>query len=63
MKQLIERFRCWLSGHSMHLADMGARDDDGFLHWPCQRCGSVQHVTYGLAVNGQITQQRLKAIK
>lgn len=54
-------FKCFAGEHSMHLSDMSARDKDGMINWPCQRCGQVQRVAYGLAARGEITQKRLKA--
>ncbi len=56
-------FKCFRGEHSMHLDDMGHRDDTGWLNWPCQRCGAVQRVEYGLAVRGEITQIRLTTKK
>jgi RNase P subunit RPR2 len=63
LKQLRCRLTCFFNQHSMHLGDMGHRDETGYLTWACQRCGEVQRVPYGLAVSGQITQTRIGETK
>lgn len=57
---LLAKLACWRLGHSLHINDAGRRDDDGYLRWPCQRCGQVQRVPFGLAARGQITNERLR---
>lgn len=56
---MIARLKCLWLGHSLYLHDIGKRDDAGYLLWPCQRCGHVQHIPYGLVAKGTMTNQRL----
>lgn len=59
IKKLLARLTCWRKGHWMHIAQMGDRDGDGKLHWPCQRCGAVQVLDHGLSAHGHVTVKSL----
>lgn len=60
---MIARLKCLWLGHSLYLHDIGKRDDKGYLLWPCQRCGQVQRLPYGIAAKGRIACQRLRSKK
>lgn len=61
MTSLLRKLQCWLKGHSLHYDDLSRRDPEtGNVKWPCQRCGYVQVVPYGLAAEGTFTKKRLK---
>jgi len=40
--------------HVYDIAQIGSRDETGWLDWPCHKCGKIARVEYGLQVKGKM---------
>lgn len=51
---------CAVKGHYMWIGNIGSKDANEKLHWPCSRCGKVQVLDYGLQARGHIYQDPMQ---
>ncbi len=47
-------WRRWRCKHEFRGVDIGKRDESGYVHWPCHKCGYVARVQFGFQVPGKI---------
>lgn len=55
---LIVRVKRVFCKHEFNIYDSPGRDAEGMLDWPCYRCGKIFRVPYGLALPGQLIQDK-----
>lgn len=55
VRRAVLAMRQWRCRHVFRGVDMGPRDADGLLVWPCNKCGKEHRMEYGLLAPGEIT--------
>lgn len=55
LRALFRAIRQKLCRHVFRGADLPARQPDGFVYWPCCKCGKVHRLEAGIFAPGQIT--------